>query len=218
MLGDEVEILHQRVHGGVEPVAVFQLKRKAFADVTCHDTHRFKALADLEDGLDIRRISAERARHFFKVGLAIACLVRLIDKTCGDQLVSLREAGHGDLFVKVLMQRCFRAERPFEIIIVGEAAAGSGLRPVGAGGRAGHLIGRRRTVRRGATVIEVFLGRIHCLARFIQRGIVIEVQLFALGCALWRFAVAIIAIAAFAVFEQGIALDLRLNELSEFDV
>ena len=134
MLGDEIKVFDKRLHRRVETVAVTKLKREAFADAARHDADRFKALTDHEDGFDIGRIGAERGGDLIKVGRAIASLVCLIDKSGRNQLVRLREAGHGNLFVEVLVECRFRAQRAFEIIIIaGKAAASAGLRPVGAG-------------------------------------------------------------------------------------
>ena len=117
------------------------------------------------------------------------------------------------------MQGRFRTHRAFEIIVLaGKAATAAGLRPVGAGGGARHLIGGGGAVRRGAALVKVFLGRIHCLARLMEAGIVVEVQLVAFGGALGAAAFGVIALGAFTMFEERIALDFGLYELGKFDV
>ena len=89
MFGDKVEIVDQRFHGRVQPVAVAQLQGQAFADIAGHDANRLKPLTDLEDCLDIGGVGAERLRDLLKFSLAIPGLVGLIDETGANQLVGL---------------------------------------------------------------------------------------------------------------------------------
>ena len=89
-LGQQIEMLDQRLHRGVVAVEFAELDREAFAQIPRADAGRIEFLQHGEHGLDVRLRRAEPLGGLAEIGRQIAGVVDQIDQILPDHALRRR--------------------------------------------------------------------------------------------------------------------------------
>ena len=140
-LGQQIEMLDQRLHRGVIAVEFAELDRQALAQIARADAGRIEFLQHREDRFDVRLRCAKPLGGLSEIGRQIAGIVDEIDQILSDH--ALRRAGEGDrqLLGEMAAERHLGGDKGFEIVVVVVRRAAA---PFGVGGRRGVLRDARR--------------------------------------------------------------------------
>ena len=129
-LGQQVQIVEQAAHGGVEAIALDQLQLQAFGHGAGHDAGRLEAVAHGQHRLDTLERDPQPVGDLGQVAAQIAALIDGIDQGQGDGVVGRREACLRRLGLQMLPQGHFAAVGLFAALSVRQAATGAGAGPV----------------------------------------------------------------------------------------
>ena len=140
----------QRLHGGVEPVALLELHREAFAQVARTDAGGVEGLHDRQHRLDLGDRRAEPVGNGGKIGGEIAGFIDRIDQVAADHAPRRIGDGERKLLAQMIGQRRLGGDEGLEIVVAVLAAAGADARPFRIGG--GLVL--RRTDRRFGGIRE----------------------------------------------------------------
>ena len=137
-MGDE------RLHGGIEAVALAQLDRQAFGEVAGAYAGRIEGLQDGQRGLDLRQRRTELVGHLRELAGEIAGLVDQIDEILPDQPAGRIDDRQHELLGQMVGQRPLRRNEGLQIVLAVLLAAGAGCAPVVVAGRRLEARARRR--------------------------------------------------------------------------
>ncbi len=139
-LGQQIQMLDQRLHRRVVTVEFAELDRQALAQVSRADAGRIEFLQHRQHRFDIVGRGAEPLGGLAQIRRQITRLVDQIDQVLPDHALRRRGESHRQLFGEMAAQRDLGGDKGFEIVavVVGGAAA-----PFGVGGRRRVLRGPR---------------------------------------------------------------------------
>ena len=139
-LGQQVEMLDQRLHRRIVAVEFAQLDRKALAQISRADAGRIELLQHRQHRLDLRLRRAQPLGRLTEIRRHVTGLVDEVDQILADHAARGIGEGHRQLLGKMAAERHLGGDEGFEIVavIVGSAAA-----PFGVGGRRRVLGGAR---------------------------------------------------------------------------
>ncbi len=83
----QFEVIEQRLHRRIEPVAVAQLQRQAFGQAAREDAGRIESLQSGQHRFDSRQRCAQDLGDLVQIGRQIAGLVHRLDQMQADQPV-----------------------------------------------------------------------------------------------------------------------------------
>ncbi len=89
-LGEQIEMLDQRLHRGIVAVELAELDRQAFAQIARADAGRIEFLQHRENRLDVGLRSAQPLGGLAEIGRQVAGLVDEVDQVLADH--ALRRA------------------------------------------------------------------------------------------------------------------------------
>ncbi len=229
-LRQQIEIADQRLHRRIEAVALAQLDGQALRKIARANAGRIEGLQFAQHGFDFGLRRAELLRHFREIGTQIAALVYRIDQMLPDQAMHRIHDRERELPRQMFVQRDFRGNEGFEIIVVVGTAAGTDARPFGISRR--FLLRGRRFGRRRGGVVGKYVFEIGA-ELFFHRGTALEAVLhpvvaatilaaFSLGGKFrlhfgQRLVVAL-AFRFFRAFQQRIAFQFGFDKRNEIEI
>ena len=147
---------HQRLHRGVEAVALLELDGEAFRQIACAHARRIEPLQDGQNGLDRGGRCAQLLADHRKIAPEVTRLIDEIDEILSDHPLDRIGDRECKLLREMVDQRGLHRYEGFEVIVAVVAAAGAGGRPVRIPSRGLAVRARGRGIGiRGGDILEV---------------------------------------------------------------
>ena len=112
--GEQRQVVEQKLHRRIEPVAIAQLQRQAFREIARENAGRVEFLHPREHALDIRPGAAQFPGGRVEIGPQIARLVELLEQMRGNDPIDRIAKIGADLFAQVFAQAARTACRPLD--------------------------------------------------------------------------------------------------------
>ena len=139
--GEKLEIVEQRLHRGVEPVALGELDGQALAEVPRADAGGVEALHDRQRRQHVVAAGAEPQRDLVWIVAHVAGLVDQVDQVARQRPLARQAADERELALEVVLQRAAARDGRLDEVLVAVAAAALVA-------DAAHAEAERRGVRR----------------------------------------------------------------------
>ena len=127
-LASSSRLVDQRLHRRVQPIALPELNRKAFAQGSGKYTRRIEVLQDVQDCRDALGTLAKTHGDFAEIGPQVAGLVEVIGKHRGDQAVARLGKGEGDLLAQMVANADLARDEIVEVVTLSRFRAAAGHR------------------------------------------------------------------------------------------
>ena len=211
----QIEMRNERLHRGIEAVALLELDGEAFRQIARAHARRIEPLQDGQHGLDRGQRGAQLLADHRQIADEVTSLIDEIDKILPDHAPDRIGHRQRELPGEMVDQRGLHRNEGFEIVVAVVAATGAGRAPVGIPRRRLAVRARRRGIGIGGRhVLEIgtepFVGH----AILSVRAAVLPVRG---GGLLKRWAFAIrrppvrLPVALPDLLQQRIALELALH-------
>ena len=122
--GEQRQVVEQKLHRRIEPVAIAQLQRQAFCEIARENAGRFEFLYPRQHALDIRSGAAQLPGGRVAIDAQIAGLVEVLEQMRGDNPIDRIAKIGADLFAQVFAQAARTACRPLDGRLTVVAAPG----------------------------------------------------------------------------------------------
>ncbi len=151
----EVEIVDQRLHGGIEPVTLAKLQCQALGKVAGADTGRLQPLDDRKRLADLFDGCPEPLGDNGDISPQIAGIVDLVDERLADQPHRRIVDRQPELIRQMVGKGFLFRDKGFEVVVLAAHRLARGRRRPGFGGQDRRRLAVRRSVVVGEDVLKV---------------------------------------------------------------
>jgi len=151
-LGQKVEMLDHRLHGGIEAIMLLELDGKAFGEIACAYTGWIETLQDCQHRFDLGERRTELLGRLGQALGQIAGLVDQVDQMAPDYAADRIGNRKRQLLGEMIDQRDLGRNKGLKVVVRVGTRPGANASPLGLNGQ---IVGARR---RGLTAI-VRIGR-----------------------------------------------------------
>ena len=123
--GQQIEMRDQRLHGGIEAVALLELDGEAFGEIARAHARRVEPLQDGEHRFDLGQRRAELLADLRQIAGEVAGLVDQIDEILPDHAPGRIGDRQRELLGEMVGQRGLGRNEGFEIVVAVVAAGRS---------------------------------------------------------------------------------------------
>ena len=178
-LGKQIEMSNERLHRGIEAIALLELDGEAFREIARTHAGGIETLQDRQHGVDLGSRRAQLLSDQREIAVEIAGLVDEIDEILPDHAPRRIDHRKRELLGEMINQRGLDRDEGLEIVVAVVAPARTGARPFGiargrlavrARGR-GVGVGRGDIVKlRSRLLLGCAVASVTPLGRPIRRG------------------------------------------------